>query len=118
MRLTYAFVIRLFVAVVVVLLFGLVFEQRMSIRKAREQLLSDSLTTIRAAINQYAVDENRRPQSAEDLVAAGYLNSLPDDPFTGSNKTWAIERDQNGGIVGIHSTSIQRGSNGKPYSSW
>ncbi len=118
MRLTYAYVIRLFVAIVVVLLFGLVFEQRMSIRKAREQLLSDSLTTMRAAINQYAVDKNRRPQSVEDLVAAGYLNSLPDDPFTGSNKTWVIERDQNGGIVGIHSASTQRGSNGKPYSSW
>jgi general secretion pathway protein G len=118
MRRTYAKAIRLIIAVLVVLLLGVVFETRISIRKAREQLLSDDLVTMRAAINQYAIDKNRRPRSLEDMFAAGYVKSLPDDPFTDSNTTWVIQRDQNGGIVGIHSGSNRIGNNGKPYSSW
>ena len=118
LRPIYAKVIWIIVAIVVVLLVGVVFETRMSIHKAREQVLSDDLATIRAAINQYTVDKNHRPRSMEDLFVAGYAKSLPKDPFTGSNTTWVIERDQNGDIVGIHSGSKRIGSNEKPYSSW
>jgi general secretion pathway protein G len=118
LRPIYAKVLWIIVAIVVVLLVGVVFESRMSIRTAREQVLSDDLASMRAAIDQYRVDKNHRPRSLEDLFAAGYLKSLPKDPFTGSNKTWVIERDQNGDIVGIHSGSNRIGNNGKPYSSW
>jgi general secretion pathway protein G len=118
LRPIYGKVIGIIVVIVAVLLVGVLFESRMSIRTAREQVLSDDLVSMRAAFNQYAVDKNRRPRSLEDLFAAGYLKSLPKDPFTGSNATWVIERDQNGDIVGIHSGSKRIGSNEKPYSSW
>jgi general secretion pathway protein G len=118
LRPIYAKVIGIIAVIVAVLLVGVLFETRMSIHKAREQVLSDDLATIRAAINQYALEKNQRPRSLEDLVAAGYLKSLPKDPFTGSNTTWVIERDRNGDIVGIHSGSKRIGTNEKPYSSW
>jgi general secretion pathway protein G len=118
LRPIYAKVIGIIAVIVAVLLFGVLLETRMSIHKAREQVLSDGLATTRAIINQYTIDKNHRPRSLEDLFAAGYAKSLPDDPFTGSNGTWVIERDQNGDIVGIHSRSKRIGSNGKPYSSW
>ena len=118
LRPIYAKVIGIIAVIVAVLLFGVLLETRMSIHKAREQVLSDGLATTRAIINQYTIDKNHRPRSLEDLFAAGYAKSLPDDPFTGSNGTWVIERDQNGDIVGIHSGSKRIGSNGKPYSSW
>jgi general secretion pathway protein G len=118
LRPIYAKVIWIIVAIVVVLVVGVLFETRMSIRTAREQVLSDDLVTMRAAVKQYALEKNQRPRSLEDLFMAGYLKSLPQDPFTGSNATWVIERDQNGDIVGIHSGSKRIGSNEKPYSSW
>ena len=118
-RPTHRRAIRLGAAAAVVLLVALVLETRMpSIRAAREQVLRDDLAVMRAAINQYTADKNQRPQSLEDLYASGYMKSLPKDPFTGSNATWVLERDQNGGIVGIHSGSNRVGRDGRPYSAW
>jgi general secretion pathway protein G len=118
LRPIYAKVIGIIAVIVSVLLIGVLFESRMSIREAREQLLKDDLASMRAAINQYASDKNHRPRSLEDLFAAGYLKSLPKDPFTDSSATWVIERDQSGDIVGIRSGSKRIGTNEKHYSSW
>jgi general secretion pathway protein G len=114
LRPTHIKAIKLGAAAAVVLLVGVVFEVRVSsVREAREQVLRDDLATMRAVINQYTLDKNQRPQSLEDLYSSGYMKSLPKDPFTGSNATWVLERDQNGCIVGIHSGSDRVGRDGK-----
>ncbi len=119
LRPTHRRAIRLGAAAAALLLVAAVLETRMpSIRAAREQVLRDDLLTMRSVINQYTLDKNQRPQSLEDLHASGYVKSLPKDPFTGSNTTWVLERDQSGGIVGIHSGSARVGRDGRPYSAW
>jgi general secretion pathway protein G len=118
-RPTYIRAFRLGAAAAVVLLVGVVFELRMSsVREAREQVLRDDLAAMRVDIDQYTADKSQRPRSLQDLSASGYMKSLPKEPFTGSNATWVLERDQNGCIVGIHSGSDRVGRDGKPYSSW
>jgi len=49
---------------------------------AKEKALQQGLFTLRRAINQYALGKQKVPGSLEDLVKAGYLKSIPIDPFT------------------------------------
>ena len=70
---------------------------------------------MRDAIDHYTLDKLRAPQSLDDLVSAGYIKQLPNDPFTGKNDTWVVEQDDTllsveqtqPGITDVHS-----GSNG------
>jgi general secretion pathway protein G len=97
-----------------------------SIVGAKEAVLRDNLFTMRSLISQYTLDKQRAPQSLEDLVSAGYLKSIPKDPFTGSSDTWVTDQEdvllsvdqQQPGIVDVHSGSSQNSSEGTPYSSW
>ena len=43
---------------------------------------------MRDAIDSYTVDKQKAPQSLDDLVQAGYLKAMPDDPFTHRTDTW------------------------------
>ncbi|MDT4968824.1 MAG: ral secretion pathway protein [Acidobacteriota bacterium] len=79
---------------------------------AREKVLRDTLFQFRKAIDTYAVDKGALPQSLGDLVGAGYIREVPDDPITGK-KDWKIlfGDDPNSssggrGIVSIHSASV------------
>jgi general secretion pathway protein G len=98
-----------------------------SITQAREAVLRQNLFTLRDLISRYTLDKQKAPQSLEDLVAAGYLKQIPNDPITGQ-ANWQVEQEEStimspdeqdeGGIVDVHSTSDQVGTNGKPYNSW
>ena len=77
-------------------------------RKSRDLVLQQDLFTMRAMVGQYTLDKHKRPQSLDDLVAAGYLKHLPTDPTTGRNDTWVLEWSDDPktpGIVGILSGS-------------
>lgn len=79
--------------------------------KARERILRHDVTEIRALINQYTLDLQRRPRSLEDLVEAGYLKNLPIDRVTGRNDTWVAEWSDDPkmpGIVGVRSGAEHR----------
>jgi general secretion pathway protein G len=79
--------------------------------KARERILRQDVIEIRALISQYTLDLQRRPQSIDDLVTAGYLKHLPTDPMTGRTDTWVAEWSSDPkmpGIVGIRSGSGHR----------
>jgi general secretion pathway protein G len=79
--------------------------------KARERILRQDVSEFRALINQYTLDLQRRPQSIDDLVTAGYLKHIPTDPTTGRSDTWVVERSNDPempGIVGIRSGSGRR----------
>jgi len=98
-----------------------------SILRAKESVLKQDLFTLRNVIDQYTLDKQKSPQSLDDLVSAGYLKSLPNDPFTGKNDTWkpdmedvsqSPDQEQGPGIDDVHSGSDLTATDGTTYSSW
>ena len=77
-------------------------------------------------ISQYTLDKQKAPTALEDLVQAGYLKQLPNDPMTGSNSTWTVDQEdslmsvdqQDPGISDVHSGATQTSSDGTAYSTW
>jgi general secretion pathway protein G len=97
-----------------------------NIRNAREAVLKEDLHVMRQAIDSYTVDKQKAPQSLDDLVQAGYLKTMPIDPFTRRSDTWMpvqedtmISLDQTeSGIDDVHSGSQETALNGTSYSTW
>ena len=99
-----------------------------SVKRARESVLRQDLFTMRSVISQYTLDKQKMPQSADDLVQAGYLKIIPTDPMTNeANWNWHTadegtimspdEQDQ-GGLDDVYSASSEVGTNGVPYSQY
>ncbi len=59
-----------------------------SVDRARENSLRSSLAVMRQAIDQFAADRGRYPESLQELVNQRYLRQLPEDPLTGQRETW------------------------------
>jgi len=97
-----------------------------SVRNAREAVLKEDLRTLRSAIDSYTVDKQKAPQSLEDLVQAGYLKSMPVDPFTHRSDTWVPAQDDTlasldqteAGINDVHSGAPGGAADGSSYASW
>ncbi|HZY61358.1 MAG TPA: prepilin-type N-terminal cleavage/methylation domain-containing protein [Edaphobacter sp.] len=97
-----------------------------NIRNAREAVLKEDLHVMRTAIDSYTVDKQKAPQTLDDLVQAGYLKSLPVDPFTRRSDTWVPEQSDSlstvdqtePGIDDVHSGAQQTGSDGTAYNTW
>ena len=93
-----------------------------NIKQAHEAVLREDLHTIRAAIDQYTVDNHKAPQTLDDLVRAGYLQELPSDPFTHRPDTWTPSQRPfltiAGGIDNVHSGSQDVGTDGTTYNTW
>lgn len=93
---------------------------------AREAVLKEDLFTLRNAIDQYTMDKNKAPQTLDDLVSAGYITKIPQDPMTRASDTWQpaqedvlLSVDQTApGITDVHSGSNLTASDGTAYSSW
>jgi general secretion pathway protein G len=97
--------------------------QRM-VRHARESVLREDLFQMRKSLDQYAADKGKLPQSLNDLVEGGYLREVPVDPMT-DQADWREEtgedpNDKGGGtgVIDVHSSSSDTGSDGKAYSEW
>jgi len=95
-----------------------------TIMHTREAVLRDNLFKMRSLLDQYAADKQALPQSLEDLVTAGYMRNLPDDPMTGQ-KDWTVVtgEDPNSttgqqGVVDVRSASPDISSEGTPYNEW
>ncbi len=84
------------------------------------------LFTLRSVISQFTLDKQRAPQSLDDIVQAGYIKQVPNDPFTNRNDTWQLEQEdvllavdqQQPGITDVHSGANLTASDGTSYSSW
>src|SRR4029078_10726510 len=63
------------------------------VRRAKEVVLKTNLDEMRRAIDKYTVDKEKAPSSLADLVSAGYLRKIPDDPLTRSAETWRTEME-------------------------
>jgi general secretion pathway protein G len=93
--------------------------------QAREAVLKQNLDTLDKVIEQYRMDKKESPQSLDDLVSAGYIHQLPNDPMT-SKPDWATEPEdsanaldpQQPGIFRVHSASAGTALNGEAYSTW
>jgi general secretion pathway protein G len=97
-----------------------------SVRHAKEAVLREDLRTLRSAIDSYTVDKQKAPQTLDDLVEAGYIKSMPKDPFTNRTDTWVPGQDDTlqtldqtePGINDVHSGAQEVSSDGSAYSSW
>lgn len=76
---------------------------------------------MRDSINDYALGNDALPQSLDDLVKAGYLNEIPDDPIT-QKKDWKVVIGEKPslknakGIIDVRSSSTSQSTEGTPYS--
>ena len=52
-----------------------------SVQHAKETVLKENLWQMRKAIDQYASDKGKYPQSLNDLVEGKYLREMPVDPI-------------------------------------
>jgi general secretion pathway protein G len=114
------------IAIILVLIGMAAGRYEQSVVRAREAALKQSLQTMRSAIQQYTLDKQQAPQSLDDLVAAGYLTSIPEDPVT-RNREWhpdfddyVLSPDQSsGGMTDVHSTSDALSPfEHTPYNTW
>jgi general secretion pathway protein G len=102
--------------------------------RAKEAALKTDLRTMRDVIDQYYGDKGHYPKGLETLVEAGYLRTIPLDPFTKSKETWVLvfeEADPDAppaetdlpeggepGVIDVHSGSPGISLDGIPYSEW
>ncbi len=97
-----------------------------SILRAKESVLRQDLFQLRSLISQYTLDKQKAPQALDDLVQAGYLKQIPNDPMTGTNSSWTVDQEdslmsvdqQDPGISDVHSGSSGTASDGTAYSTW
>ena len=114
------------ISIIVILITLAIPQYQKSIQRAKESVLKNNLFTIRTVIDEYTMDKQKAPQSADDLVSAGYLRAIPVDPMTGSNQTWKwIQEDPTNavdqsepGIFDVRSGSDKPSSDGTRYSDW
>ncbi|HEY6905472.1 MAG TPA: type II secretion system protein [Candidatus Acidoferrales bacterium] len=94
--------------------------------RAHEAALTQDLSEMNKAIQNYTADKEAAPTSLDDLVQAQYLGRIPNDPITGT-ADWTTENcdllvnvDQTStGICSVHSSSDKVSPFTKtPYSSW
>ena len=97
-----------------------------AVKAAKESVLKEDLHIMRNAIDSYTMDKQKAPQSLQDLVDAGYLKSIPTDPFTRTSDGWVVNQSDDmhsldqtePGITDVHSGSTETSSSGSQYSSW
>lgn len=96
------------------------------LQRAREAVLKEDLYTMRNAIDQYTMDKNKAPQTLDDLVTAGYMSRIPQDPMTRATDTWQPVQDDtvltteqtDPGLSDVHSGSSLTGTDGTAYNTW
>jgi general secretion pathway protein G len=94
--------------------------------RASEAVLKQDLFNMRDAIDQYYADKGMWPGTLDELVSAGYIRKVPDDPFTSNNSSWQIvpsEPDPANptaapGVYDIKSGSDATALDGTKYSDW
>ena len=112
------------ISIIVILAVIAMPQYQKTITHARETVLRDDLFNLRKALDLYAADKGKLPQSLDDLVSAGYIREVPLDPITGE-KDWTLVSGDDpasltseSGITDIHSASTDPSSEGTPYSEW
>ncbi len=94
-----------------------------SVDRAREATLRTSLGVMRDAIDRFAADRGRYPETLEELVTTRYLRSLPEDPMSGRRDAWVLlapapDSVLQGQVSDVRSGAAGRGRDGALYAEW
>jgi general secretion pathway protein G len=92
-----------------------------TVQHAKETVLKENIRQIENAIDQYAADKGKLPQSINELVEAKYLREIPTDPIT-EKAEWNEVQGDDGfsteggqGLVDVKSLAEGEDSAGKRY---
>ena len=92
-----------------------------SVQHAREIVLKENLWQLRRAIDQFAADKGKLPQSIDELVEGKYLREKPIDPISEKDEWEEIpgedpsSPDADQGMKDVKSTAGGEDSEGKKY---
>lgn len=92
-----------------------------SVQQARETVLKENLFQLRRAIDQYAADKGKHPQSIDDLVKEEYLREKPIDPISEKYEWTEVQGedtsspDAEQGLTDVKSLAEGEDSDGKKY---
>ena len=94
-----------------------------SVDRAKANTLRSSLVIMRDALDKYAADKGRYPESLEQLVEERYLRRLPEDPLTGNAQSWVIlapppAGDLTGQVGDVRSGAAGSAPDGSLYADW
>lgn len=95
-----------------------------SLQKSRETVLLASLTTMRDAIDQFAADKSRYPDSLEELASARYIREIPADPLANDSRdAWVMvapptDAQLRGELYDVRSGAAGRSADGRLYADW
>jgi general secretion pathway protein G len=111
--------------IVVLASMGMV-QYQTSVQRSKEAVLKEDLFRMRDAIDQYYADKNSYPAGLQDLVSAGYMRDIPQDPMTNSRDTWQttvaepdpINAASQPGIYDVKSGSDLTALDGTKYADW
>ena len=112
------------ISIIIILVSVALPQYQKTVMHARETMLHYDLDTMRKLIDQYAADKGKLPQSLDELVISGYMREVPKDPIT-DNADWntvsgedPYSTEGGTGIIDVHSSSSEVGTDGKPYSEY
>jgi general secretion pathway protein G len=93
-----------------------------SVELAKENTLRTSLNVMREALDHFAADKGRYPDTLDELVEARYLRAVPIDPLTGSASSWVVvtpaDPEVKGKVYDIRSGMAGRASDGRLHADW
>ena len=94
-----------------------------SLQRGKETALRTSLTTMRDAIDQFAADKGRYPESLQELAELRYIREVPEDPLTTSRETWVelpppADMQATGNLWDVRSGAAGRSADGRLYADW
>ena len=92
-----------------------------SVEKAKEATLKQSLSVMRSAIDKFYGDNDRYPESINELVTKKYIRSVPVDPITESSETWVMQApnlDTRNAVFDIKSGALGTAKDGTAYADW
>ncbi len=94
-----------------------------SLQRGKEVALRQTLATVRDAIDQFAADKGRYPDSLDELLNARYLRQWPEDPITGQRESWTLlpppaDAGMSGALYELHSGAAGKASDGSAYADW
>lgn len=94
-----------------------------SVERAKVNSLRTSLVVMRDALDKFAADKGRYPDTLEQLVQERYLRQIPEDPITGSSQTWVVQAppanaDISGAVGDVRSGAPGQAPDGSLYADW
>ena len=92
-----------------------------SVDKAKEVVLRENLSTMRATLDKFYADTGKYPDSLEELVSMRYLRVIPIDPLLDSNSAWVViapPEKTRGAVYDVKSAATGTARDGSAYRDW